>query len=173
LYWGYIVTFTKVLTIYHSWIYPICHSPLSPAPHSWNSFNRSHFSFCTYGYIILLPYSPSSTLSFYSGRSHCLLSLDLSQANPTPLQAHSLPGAGAFHCECACVYWLSVCGERWLERVAGYGGTESLCSKCSKHEECCLSPLHYLFFSDPKCVSLWKGVDFLSSRISVWKFCFK
>jgi hypothetical protein len=26
---GYIVTFTKVLTIYHSWIYPLYHSPLS------------------------------------------------------------------------------------------------------------------------------------------------
>jgi hypothetical protein len=30
LYWGYIVTFTKVLTIHHSWIHPLHHSPLSP-----------------------------------------------------------------------------------------------------------------------------------------------
>jgi hypothetical protein len=43
---GYIVGFTKVLTIYqvyHSWIHPLHLSPLSP-PHPWNSFNRSHFS---------------------------------------------------------------------------------------------------------------------------------
>jgi hypothetical protein len=36
LYWGYIVTFTKVLIIYHSCIHP---------SHSWNSFTRSYFSF--------------------------------------------------------------------------------------------------------------------------------
>jgi hypothetical protein len=28
LYWEYIVTFTKVLTIYHSWIHALHHSPL-------------------------------------------------------------------------------------------------------------------------------------------------
>jgi hypothetical protein len=32
LYWGHIVTFTKVLTIYHSWIHPLHHSPLFPPP---------------------------------------------------------------------------------------------------------------------------------------------
>jgi hypothetical protein len=32
LYWEYIVTFTKVLTIYHNWIHPLHHSPLSPLP---------------------------------------------------------------------------------------------------------------------------------------------
>jgi hypothetical protein len=41
--WVYIVTFTKVFTIFNSWIHSL-HSPLSPSPHSWNSFNRSHFS---------------------------------------------------------------------------------------------------------------------------------
>jgi hypothetical protein len=30
--WGYIVTFTKVLTMYHSWIHPLHHSSLSPLP---------------------------------------------------------------------------------------------------------------------------------------------
>jgi hypothetical protein len=30
LYWMYIVTFTEVLTIYHSWVRPLHHSPLSP-----------------------------------------------------------------------------------------------------------------------------------------------
>jgi archaellum biogenesis protein FlaJ (TadC family) len=32
LYWGYIVTFTKVLTIYHSWIHSLHHSPLPLSP---------------------------------------------------------------------------------------------------------------------------------------------
>jgi hypothetical protein len=27
LFWGYIVTFTKVLTLYHSWIHPLHYSP--------------------------------------------------------------------------------------------------------------------------------------------------
>jgi hypothetical protein len=46
--WGYIVAFTKVLTMYqicHIWIHPL--SPFSfilLLPHSCNSFNRSHFS---------------------------------------------------------------------------------------------------------------------------------
>jgi hypothetical protein len=63
LYWGYIVTFTKVLITYHSWIHPLHHSPLSPPPpHSWNSFNRSHFSIYRHEYIILSPYSPSCTI---------------------------------------------------------------------------------------------------------------
>jgi hypothetical protein len=45
---GYIVAFTKVLKIYqiyHTWIHSIHHSPLT-SPHSWNSFNRYHFSIC-------------------------------------------------------------------------------------------------------------------------------
>jgi hypothetical protein len=61
--WGYIVTFTKVLIIYHSWIYPFHHSPLFPLPHSWNSFNRFHFSVYIHVYTILTPYSASYTLS--------------------------------------------------------------------------------------------------------------
>jgi hypothetical protein len=32
LYWEYIVTFTKVLTIYHNWIHPLHHSHLSSPP---------------------------------------------------------------------------------------------------------------------------------------------
>jgi hypothetical protein len=36
-----------------------------PSPHSWNSFNTSHFSIFIYEYIIFLPYSPSYTLSLY------------------------------------------------------------------------------------------------------------
>jgi hypothetical protein len=59
LYWGYIVTFAKVLTVYHSWIYLLHHSPLSPSPYSWNCFNRSHFSIFIYEYIKCSPHSPS------------------------------------------------------------------------------------------------------------------
>jgi hypothetical protein len=44
LYWGFIVTFTKLLTIYHSWTHSLHYSFYSPFPYSWNSFNRSHFS---------------------------------------------------------------------------------------------------------------------------------
>jgi hypothetical protein len=47
LYWEYIVTFIKVLTMCHSWIHPLYHSllfHLPTSPHSWNSFNSSHFS---------------------------------------------------------------------------------------------------------------------------------
>jgi hypothetical protein len=46
--WGYIVTFTKVLTIYqiyHTWIHPLHHSAFTtPFPHASNSFNKYHFS---------------------------------------------------------------------------------------------------------------------------------
>jgi hypothetical protein len=41
LYWGYIVTFTKFLTVYHSWICPLHHLLYPPFFHSWNSFNIS------------------------------------------------------------------------------------------------------------------------------------
>jgi hypothetical protein len=44
LYWGFIVTFTNILTVYHSWTHPsILLLYLTPHPHSWNSFNMSHF----------------------------------------------------------------------------------------------------------------------------------
>jgi hypothetical protein len=69
LYWGYIVTFTKALTVYHSLIYPLHHSPLShrlppTSLHSRISFNRSHFSIFIHEYIIFLPYSASYTRSY-------------------------------------------------------------------------------------------------------------
>jgi hypothetical protein len=41
-----------VLTIYHSWIHPLHHSPLSSFPYSCNSFNRSYFSIFIHDYII-------------------------------------------------------------------------------------------------------------------------
>jgi hypothetical protein len=52
--WGYIVTFTKVVTIYHSWIHP---TPIKflyfPSLHSWNGkLNRCHFSIYIHEYII-------------------------------------------------------------------------------------------------------------------------
>jgi hypothetical protein len=61
----------KNFTLYHSWI----HSPsiiflYPPYPHSWNSFNRSHFSIYIHVYKIFAPYSPSYTLSLYPLPSH-------------------------------------------------------------------------------------------------------
>jgi hypothetical protein len=61
--WGYIMTFAKVLRVYHSWIYLL---------HSWNNFNMSHFSIYIYIYIYIYyvhmyirfpPYSLSYTLT--------------------------------------------------------------------------------------------------------------
>jgi hypothetical protein len=43
------VAFTNVLTmyqIYHPWIHLLHHSPSSPTPNYWSSFNRYHF--CIY-----------------------------------------------------------------------------------------------------------------------------
>jgi hypothetical protein len=65
LYRGNTVVFSKVLTIYHSWIHPLHHSPLSPSPHSSNRFNRPHCSIFTHEYTIFPSYSPSYTLSLY------------------------------------------------------------------------------------------------------------
>jgi hypothetical protein len=48
--WGYIVAFTKVLTIYQiyrTWIHPLHHSSSPSLSHSWNSFNRSLVSRAT------------------------------------------------------------------------------------------------------------------------------
>jgi hypothetical protein len=59
------VAFTKVLTIYqiHTLEFtPPHHSPLSLS-HSWNSFNRSHFSIYIHVYTVFAPYSQSYTLS--------------------------------------------------------------------------------------------------------------
>jgi hypothetical protein len=40
-----------------------------PSPHSWNSFNRSHFPIFILGYLVLPPYSHSYTLSLYPSPS--------------------------------------------------------------------------------------------------------
>jgi hypothetical protein len=64
LYWGYIVTFTKFLQ-YMIVAFTLSSFSFIPLlPHSWNSFNRSHFSIFIHEYIIFLLYSPSYTLSF-------------------------------------------------------------------------------------------------------------
>jgi hypothetical protein len=69
LYWGYNVTFTNDFTIYYILIHPSI-IPYPPFPHSWNSFNRSHFSIYTHLYILLPPYLPSYTLSPHPLPSH-------------------------------------------------------------------------------------------------------
>jgi hypothetical protein len=61
---GYIVTFTKILTIDYSWIHLLHHFPFSPSPHSWSSFNRSYFPIYIHVYAIFPSCSPSYTLSF-------------------------------------------------------------------------------------------------------------
>jgi hypothetical protein len=63
LYWGYIVTFTKVHIIYHSWIHLLHHPPLSLLPPFLEWFNRAHFSI--YIHVIFTPHSPSNTCSLY------------------------------------------------------------------------------------------------------------
>jgi hypothetical protein len=45
-------------------------SPLSSLLHSWNSFNRSHFSIYRLMYTVFAPYSPSITLSSHPSSSH-------------------------------------------------------------------------------------------------------
>jgi hypothetical protein len=62
-FWGYIVTFTKVLTIHHSWIHPLHHSHLSYLP-------NSHFSIFIHEYLIFTVHSASYTLSLYPS-THC------------------------------------------------------------------------------------------------------
>jgi hypothetical protein len=46
-------------------VHPLHHSPLPLFPHSWNNFNRSHFSIFIHDYIIFLPHSLFYTLSLY------------------------------------------------------------------------------------------------------------
>jgi hypothetical protein len=57
--WGYIVAFTKILTvyqIYHGWIHLLHRSPLSPVrSHSWHNFNWSHFSIFIHVFTVRKP----------------------------------------------------------------------------------------------------------------------
>jgi hypothetical protein len=71
LYWGYLVTFTKVLTIYHSWIHLLHHSPFLetiPIP-GIVSIGLIFFIFI-HEYIIFSLYLPSYTLPLYPLPSH-------------------------------------------------------------------------------------------------------
>jgi hypothetical protein len=68
--WGCIVTFTTVLTVYHNWIHPLHHLLYSPSSHSWNSFNKCHFSTFIHVYIIFPNHSPFHTLFLYPPLSH-------------------------------------------------------------------------------------------------------
>jgi hypothetical protein len=65
VHWVFIVTFTKVLRVYHSLFPSFITILYPPSPHSWNSFSRSHFSIFLCKYIIFSPYSLSYTLSLY------------------------------------------------------------------------------------------------------------
>jgi hypothetical protein len=70
LFWGYIVTFAKVLTIYRSQIHALHHSALFPPPPIPKSFNRYHFYTFIHEYIVFLSHSPFYTLSLYPPFSH-------------------------------------------------------------------------------------------------------
>jgi hypothetical protein len=66
---GYIVAFTKALRIYqmyHIWIHPLHHSPLSLLPPFLDSFNKTHFSIYIHVYTIFVLYLPSYRLSPHS-----------------------------------------------------------------------------------------------------------
>jgi hypothetical protein len=81
--WGYIVAFTKVLTlyqannivaftkiltmyeIYHTWIHPFNCSLSSRPPNSWNSFNRYHFCIYIHVYTLFASYSPSYPFPYH------------------------------------------------------------------------------------------------------------
>jgi hypothetical protein len=71
LYLKYIVTCIKVLTVYHTWIHLRHHSPLSPLPHSWNSFNRPRFSTLIHKCIRFPPYSLSDSFSLHPPPHTC------------------------------------------------------------------------------------------------------
>jgi hypothetical protein len=88
LYWGYIVAFTKVLTMYHSWIHSFHHSPLSPLPSflTQNKINRSYFSIYIHVYTVFAPYSPSHTPSPHPLPSHWYQSLRQDLLCPPVLQ---------------------------------------------------------------------------------------
>jgi hypothetical protein len=67
------VAFIKVLTIhqtYYTWMHCLYHSPLSPTPHSWNSFYRDHFYVFTHMYTVFPPYLLFYTLSVPPPPSH-------------------------------------------------------------------------------------------------------
>jgi hypothetical protein len=55
--WGYIVAFTKVLTMYQ-----LCHTWIHPTPDSWNRFNRYHFFIYIRVYTLFSLYSASDPL---------------------------------------------------------------------------------------------------------------
>jgi hypothetical protein len=50
----------------------------SVLPHSWNSFNRSHFSIYLHVYIVFPPFLPSYTLSLYLPLSYWSIFLEIS-----------------------------------------------------------------------------------------------
>jgi hypothetical protein len=58
--WGYIVAFNKVLTLYHSWIHSLHHSPLLPLSPFLEQY-KSHFSIFIHEYIIFTSCSPFYT----------------------------------------------------------------------------------------------------------------
>jgi hypothetical protein len=61
--WGYFVTFTKFLIVYHSWIHPFHHSPLFRPLIPGTVLTGLIFSIYIHVYPVFVPYSFSYTLS--------------------------------------------------------------------------------------------------------------
>jgi hypothetical protein len=64
--WWYIVALVIILTVYqlyHTSIHPSTIGLYSPFPHSWNCFNRYHFSIYVHVCPVIALYSASHTLS--------------------------------------------------------------------------------------------------------------
>jgi hypothetical protein len=68
--WVHCGIYKRSHNIPNTWVHPLHYSPLSPSPHSWSSFNRSHFSIYIQEYTVFAPYAPSHTLSSHPPPSH-------------------------------------------------------------------------------------------------------
>jgi hypothetical protein len=65
LHWGYILTLTKVLSLYHSWIHPSIILLYLPSPIPGIVSTGPIFSIYIHVYIVFPSYSPSYTHSLY------------------------------------------------------------------------------------------------------------
>jgi hypothetical protein len=70
LYWGYIVTFTKVSHYIILEFTPLCHFSLSLLPPFLEQFQQVSFPIFIHEYTIFPPYSPSYTLLLHPPSSH-------------------------------------------------------------------------------------------------------
>jgi hypothetical protein len=121
--WGYIVAFTKVLTmyqLYHTWIHPFHCSALSPSPNFWNIFTRYHFCIYIHMYRFFALYSPSYPLSLPPPSSHW--------SQPDPWAGPYNPSSslflfnsfGCFHCAIFKISNLLLLKEQMMHRILAF-----------------------------------------------------